>query len=257
MSLCCLRFVPRRIECYSLHLVYEGSVRLESEGVAADLRKGDLFCLFPDRTYDYRIVPDDEPLRMSWLAIDGGRVGPLLALAGITPERPYARRRLNALVKEAVERTIAGLIRAERPGPGPAEALLLQASICELFARLMPGDASGSGCDDEPIGWLRDCLSFMELHAAEGVTVQQVADYAGIHRSYFSSRFARLVGMSPQKYLQKIRMDKASRLLAETEATITEIALSLGYPNLYTFTRAFKTYFKATPMACRAAGGRA
>lgn len=53
------------------------------------------------------------------------------------------------------------------------------------------------------------------------------------------------------KYLQQIRMDKARKLLMDTNASITEIALSLGYPNLYSFTRAFKLYFKESPVTLR------
>ena len=59
--------------------------------------------------------------------------------------------------------------------------------------------------------------------------------------------------MPPLKYLQRIRMEKAKRLLQETDATITEIALSLGYPNLYSFTRAFKIYYKVPPITMRGA----
>jgi AraC-like DNA-binding protein len=94
-------------------------------------------------------------------------------------------------------------------------------------------------------------MDFIELHATEGIFVQQVTAFAGVHRSYFSNVLTSQVGMPPLKYIQKIRMEKAKRLLKETDATITEIALSLGYPNLYTFTRAFKNYYKVPPLVIR------
>lgn len=40
------RVGPKRIECYSLHFVHEGMVRLEFDGKRVDLQKNDLFCLF-------------------------------------------------------------------------------------------------------------------------------------------------------------------------------------------------------------------
>ncbi|WP_244193045.1 helix-turn-helix transcriptional regulator [Paenibacillus taichungensis] len=91
----------------------------------------------------------------------------------------------------------------------------------------------------------------MELHATEGISVQQVADFAGVHRSYFSNMFTTQVGLPPLKYMQRIRMDKAKQLLKDTDVTVTEIALSLGYPNLYSFTRAFKIYYKVPPIMMR------
>ncbi|MDI4644665.1 AraC family transcriptional regulator [Cohnella sp. F6_2S_P_1] len=238
---------PKRIECHSLHFVYEGKVRIEWAGKWAELHKGDLFCLFPGRTYHYRQLPSEAPLRMNWLALDGARVGSLLELAGVTPDRPFRKKAVTSSVKASAERVIDALSAAERRKP--AAALALQGIVCELFAGLIldaaPIDAK------EHVGWIRECLDFIELHATEGISVQQVASFAGVHRSYFSDVFAEQVGMPPMKYIQKIRMEKAISLLTETDATITEVALSLGYPNLYTFTRAFKVYYKVPPLSVR------
>ncbi|MCC3372142.1 AraC family transcriptional regulator [Cohnella sp. REN36] len=238
---------PKRIECYSLHFVAEGRVRLAYEGKRVDLQKGDLFCLFPGRTYYYSLLESEPPLQLSWLALDGERVKPLLAMAGLTAERPYLQRRITSRVEEAVRRVVQALADVERWKP--SVSLELQGLVCELMAGLV-SDAVPSP-QAEPVGWIRACLDFMELHATEGITVQQVAAFAGVHRSYLTHVFTEQVGMSPMKYLQQIRMEKAMRLLRETDATVTEIALSLGYPSLYSFTRAFKTYFKAAPLTVR------
>ncbi|MBB6634656.1 AraC family transcriptional regulator [Cohnella thailandensis] len=243
---------PKRIECYSLHFVYDGRVRVEWDGNWAELQKGDLFCLFPGRTYHYRMLPSESPLRMSWLALDGARVKSLLSLAEVSPSAPYRRQAFASATQETAESAIEALAGAERWKP--AEAMALQSMICRLFAELIPDGASVDA--EEPSGWIRECIGFMELHATEGISVQQVAEFAGVHRSYFSGVFAGQVGMPPLKYIQKIRMEKAQRLLSETDATVTEIAFSLGYPNLYTFTRAFKSYFDLSPLAVRAKRGR-
>lgn len=241
---------PKRIECYSLHFISEGKVSIESAGIAVELQKGDLFCLFPGRTYHYRQLPSAAPLRMSWLALDGARVGPLLELAGVTPDRPYRREAVTPGVRASAERILDSLAAAERLKP--AEAMALQGMVCELFAGLIPDSAPLDDHSHElHTGWIRESLDFIELHATEGISVQQVAAFAGVHRSYFSDMFARQVGMSPMKYIQKIRMDKAVGLLIGTDATITEVALSLGYPNLYAFTRAFKVYFQVPPLSYR------
>ncbi|MFC4597509.1 helix-turn-helix transcriptional regulator [Cohnella hongkongensis] len=241
---------PKRIECYSLHFVQDGMIRLEYGDRHADLRKGDLFCLFPGLTYHYRMLPSDAPLRMSWLALDGDRVRPLLELAGLTPDKPYGRERIDDRVRESAERTIQALQAGARWSP--STALELHGLVCGLFADLIPDTAAVYS--SEPAGWIEECLEYMELHASEGISVQQVADFAGVHRSYFTQTFTRQIGISPMKFIQRIRMEKASRLLRETNATVTEIALSLGYPNVYTFTRAFKSYYRVSPQALRSTG---
>ncbi|CAG7636686.1 HTH-type transcriptional activator RhaR [Paenibacillus solanacearum] len=237
------RVGPKRIECYSLHIVQAGSLRLEFEGRRLHLGDNQLFCLFPGVTYHYTLDAADSPLALCWIAIDGPRTRTLLELAGLTPESPS----VQLSDARGIEGTMSGIQRLMRDAAGwkPAVSLELQSQLYGLFAALTPDAVPVR--EGEPSAWIRDCIDFMELHASEGVSVQQVAVFAGVHRSYFSSVFARQVGMSPLKYLQNIRMSKARQLLRETDATITEIALSLGYPNLFSFTRAFKKVYSIPP----------
>lgn len=243
------RVGPKRIECYSIHFVLEGRIGLQFEDQRVELQKDDVFCLFPGHTYHYYIIPSETPLQMNWLALDGSRVMPLLNLAGVTAEMPFARGKMTPRLKSGMDRMLGAMARFERWNP--AVSLELQGLACDLLAGLMPDSRSEQA---EPSGWIRECMDFMDLHATEGISVQQVAAYAGVHRSYFSNAFTSQIGVPPQKYIQNIRMEKAKRLLVETDATVTEIALSLGYPNLYTFTRAFKSYYQTTPLYVRSAG---
>ncbi|WP_019536145.1 AraC family transcriptional regulator [Paenibacillus ginsengihumi] len=238
---------PKRIECCSLHFVMAGRVRLEWEGQQVELQKDDLFCLFPGVTYSYCLLPADAPLQLRWLAVDGPRALPLLELAGLRPETPYREQACTPHVRESAERMIGALGKAGTWSP--ALSLKLHSLLFELFSHLCRGNADSE--ENKKAGWIRECVDFMELHAAEGISVQQVADFAGVHRSYFSQAFTEEMGISPSKYLQQLRMDKAKRLLKDTDATVTEIALSLGYPNLYSFTRAFKSYCSCSPLAFR------
>ncbi|MBD2871768.1 AraC family transcriptional regulator [Paenibacillus arenilitoris] len=240
---------PKRIECYSFHFVREGRVRLEFDGHHVELQKDDMFCLFPGRTYYYCMLPSDEPLQMSWIAVDGDRVEGLLELAELSPDRPYREKLAASSVKTTADRLIAALAVAEKWNP--AVSLSLQALVCELFAGLVPESATVPS--SEPAGWIKGCMDYIELHATEGISVQQVAEFAGVNRSHFSYVFASQVGLPPMKYIQKVRMEKAKRFLRETDATITEIAFSLGYPSLYSFTRAFKIYFDSSPSTVRKA----
>ncbi|UUZ84818.1 AraC family transcriptional regulator [Paenibacillus sp. P26] len=238
---------PKRIECYSLHFVLEGEVRFEYQDKRAVVGQGGLFCLFPGMTYHYSIAAEGSPLRLSWVVVDGPRAKALLELAGLTPENPYSYPANAALIDEKMER-IQHVMR-EAANWRPAVSLELQSLLFGWFAGMALDTQHRQ--KDEPASWIRECIDFMELHASEGVTVQQVAAFAGVHRSYFSSVFTREVGMSPLNYLQKIRMEKAAHLLRETDVSVTEIALSLGYPNLFSFTRAFKNYYSVPPVLFR------
>lgn len=238
---------PKRIECYSLHLVQEGEIWIEFQDKRVRLGKHDLFCLFPGFTYYYRVAASDPELRLSWIVMDGPRTKALLDLAGLTPETPYQHLANPMIIEEIMNRMHLLMLDAANWNSGVS--LELQSLLFGFFAQITPDIVSKP--EDEPASWIQECIHFMELHASEGVSVQQVASFAGVHRSYFSSVFTREIGITPLGYLQKIRMEKAKQLLRETDATVTEIAFSLGYPNLFSFTRAFKNYCTVPPVIFR------
>ncbi|WP_281888779.1 AraC family transcriptional regulator [Paenibacillus sp. YYML68] len=107
----------------------------------------------------------------------------------------------------------------------------------------------------EPSGrapWLDYCARYMQLHYAEPLRVDALAAEVGIHRSHFSFAFRERFGTSPKAYLTKLRMTKALELIrADRLSLIQEIALTVGYPDLFTFTRAFTRYYGMSPTEAR------
>ena len=119
-----------------------------------------------------------------------------------------------------------------------------------LFAGLVP-ETEPRTVRNETEGWVRQSVSFMRAHYAEQITVGDAAKHVGIDRSHFTRTFTRAIGMPPMAYLQKLRMDRGSDLLRGTSLSVTEIALTVGYPDLYSFTRAFRNRFGMSPSKFR------
>src|SRR5690606_37221192 len=74
-----------------------------------------------------------------------------------------------------------------------------------------------------------------------------VAKYIGVHRSHFTKEFVNEFGITPVQYLLSLKMNRAKEMLSEKSFSITEIAYSLGYSDLYSFSRAFKNFFGVSP----------
>ena len=66
-----------------------------------------------------------------------------------------------------------------------------------------------------------------------------------------NSGFKAEFNISPQKYLIKIRMEKAKNRLKNTPSSIQEISVSVGYIDEFTFSKAFKKYSGFSPKAYR------
>jgi len=125
--------------------------------------------------------------------------------------------------------------------------------LYEVFDQLViarpPGAANSR--EKNSYAWIKESETFMSMHYNEDISVQDVADYVGIHRSHFTVAFTKLLGISPGQYLLRLRMTNGARLLEETDFSITEIALSLGYSDIFAFTRAFSNYYRMPPSVYR------
>ena len=79
------------------------------------------------------------------------------------------------------------------------------------------------------------------------ITVSEIAKRLHIARTYFSDIFKARKGISPKRYLYELRMEKAAELLLKHGINATATANSVGYPDVFAFSRAFKRYYKYAP----------
>ncbi|WP_261305263.1 AraC family transcriptional regulator [Paenibacillus andongensis] len=240
---------PKRIECYSLHFVVEGQLLLQYEDRDAILKPGDICCFFPDESYSYRIYEPEKTLKLIWIAFQGPQAAPLLQSLGLTQTTPILRARCS---KEVWTKLYA-LLHFISDQPDSVQdigfSLDLQEKLYAVFAVLMKeekaiNDAKGI-VDDIP--WLKRSLDFMQLHYMEGISIKEVAEVAGVHRSYFSDIFKKMIGVSPNRYLYRLKMEKAAALISLGDRNITEVAYTVGYPSLYSFSRAYSNYYGYSP----------
>lgn len=232
---------PKVIECYSIHAVVSGSVSLTYGGGTVQLYKDDLFCLYPGLRYSYQIAGVDQQLRMYWLAFQGNQAELFLDRIGFSRESPFVTGRWMPEYEQTLNR-IQGLLRNKTE----YDEVLLQSRLYQLFEALsskVVEHPAGKGSSD----WLERCIQYMDTHYMEGITVADVVEVAGVHRSHLYQECSRSLGLSPMQYLIKLRMEKSGKLLKDSELNVTEIALSVGYPDLFSFSRAFSKYYGISP----------
>lgn len=75
---------------------------------------------------------------------------------------------------------------------------------------------------------------------ADDLSQGAMAEMAGISREYFSRIFKNVTGMNYSKWLNMIRLEKATELLAEDGRTLTEIAMLSGFQSIPSFNRVFR-----------------
>ncbi|MBM7566289.1 AraC family transcriptional regulator [Paenibacillus sacheonensis] len=234
---------PRSVEFYSIHFVAFGKVKFGWNGSSVVLSEGDLFCLFPGSVYTYVEADDSPPVKLMWAAFKGDQMPDVLARVGLASDRPYRNGAFNRtsldIVHEALDELRAS--RSDRSFP-------LMSLAYRLLQSIDPQERDTLAPSSH---WLDAVQAYIHLHGTENLTVDDLAAWAGVHRSHFTRSFTRRFGVSPSKYKRRWVMDKAARLLSEDAMNITQAALTLGYSDLFTFSRSFTRHFGITPSAFR------
>ncbi len=94
-------------------------------------------------------------------------------------------------------------------------------------------------------------IRFMQAHYAESITLERLAGLLECSPRHLTRLFKKQMDSSPITYLIQLRMDKAKELLRKTDATLQDIAVSVGYSDVYFFSRAFKKYTGVSPVHYR------
>ena len=95
----------------------------------------------------------------------------------------------------------------------------------------------------------------MDRSYAQPLDVRTVAAVAHISPAHFSRGFRSVFGETPHRYLQRRRVERSMFLLRETDRTITDICLDVGFSSLGTFSRTFREIVGETPSAYRSGHG--
>ncbi len=145
-------------------------------------------------------------------------------------------------------------IEGLRCGAPPPRAEELAIEVVETVVGAL-SDATSAPAAPAPWEARRviEVLRHIEERADEPLDLQRMAAIAGLSRHHFLRSFRRLVGMTPYRYLLRVRMARAARRLAATRDPIITIALEAGFGDISTFNARFRAIFGTTPSKYRGA----
>lgn len=106
-------------------------------------------------------------------------------------------------------------------------------------------------------GQLVKALRHIRQGGATAMRVADVARAAGLSRRVLEKRFRAKLGRSVLAEIRRVRVERIARMLAETNLTVSQIALGLGFEGVEHVARYFRRETGTTPMAFRRnCGGR-
>src|SRR5829696_310694 len=95
----------------------------------------------------------------------------------------------------------------------------------------------------------------MDRRYAEPLDVPSLARLAHISEAHFSRTFRAVFGETPNRYLQRRRVERSMFLLRETDRSVTDVCLDVGFTSLGTFSKMFREIVGETPSSYRLGHG--
>lgn len=96
-------------------------------------------------------------------------------------------------------------------------------------------------------------MNYLNRHFAEEITMDNIAAEFFLHKDYITHVFKDETGFSLMSYVISLRINRAKLLLAETEKSVTDIALECGYADFAHFSKQFKKHAGLSPSQFRKA----
>lgn len=253
------RLEERMIFDYELLYVKQGELLITVEGKTYEGKPGDLFLLKPRERHSIRSI-GRVPVRQPHVHFD-------LYYEADSPEVKISFKPIEAMT--AVERgwfredVVSGppfSLPTHIPlcNPLPFETMLFHL-IKEFQAKTPYSDVAAKGLfiqlwvyllreqhwahHPEIVSNLRELQlvkSYLEYHCSEDVTLDALSRMSNLSKYYLIGLFKKAFGMTPIKYHQLVRMEKAKEMIQFSRMPLKEIAESVGYSDIHSFSRTFR-----------------
>ena len=148
-----------------------------------------------------------------------------------------------------------------------AARLLAQMTLCEKIGQLnllAAGEGLVTGAKQPTslaarLGTRNEKLikavAFLEARIEEEFDLDACAAHLGVSRRQIERLFNRYLGVTPVRYMNDLRLQHGRALLAETDMSVTEVAVACGYASSSHFSKSFRKKYGVSPYRFSHFGG--
>jgi AraC-like DNA-binding protein len=240
-------FGPSTRNHYLFHYVISGTGVLYSsnskgEDRTYEVKENQGFMIFPKQVNTY-IADKSAPWKYIWIEFDGLKAKSIIEMAGLSPDTPIYSTKST----EVLEKTLNEMVYIVEHCHSSIYDVLGHLYI--FLDSLVQSNIKAKRLEKVNMKdfYIQEAISFIENHFQDNISVEEIADFCGLNRSYFGKIFKSVVGKSPQDFLLEYRMSKATELLKLTDLSIKDVGIAVGYENQFHFSRAFKNIYDISP----------
>ncbi|HBC89142.1 MAG TPA: hypothetical protein DCZ94_19560 [Lentisphaeria bacterium] len=232
---------------FAIHVVLKGRGVFQRDGRKYVVGAGETFTFFPGDRVIYFDHPES-PWEYIWFRLAGKNVEKALNASGITRTRPH-RKISNPGKLEGFLHEIGAMYDKGRHPP-----LFPMTAACSCLDMISGGEGDVSTTQ---IGGKSIADSFVSIVETQMETVPSVGKIAAqmrIDRTTLFRAFIKEHGISPKKFLENRRMERAMELLSKTKLSVKEISDACGFSHPGQFCKVFSLRNGKTPAKWRISG---
>lgn len=94
-------------------------------------------------------------------------------------------------------------------------------------------------------------LELINENVGRQLVIREMASVVNLSPGRLAHLFKSEVGVSPHRYVNNVRLEKATHLLERGMLSVKEISAEIGFPNVSSFCRSFKAFYGITPSEYR------
>lgn len=244
-------FGPAVRSYYLIHYVRSGQGIFRRSRVEYRLRAGQGFLICPGDVTYYQADRDD-PWSYSWVGFDGYKAASSLRQANMTADSP-----IFELAEPDGIWPIFELLEDAKKLSAGRELRLIGAVYMFLsyLAEYAAGERTSAQAGLQEL-YVRAAAEYIDKNFARRMSIEELAAYIGLNRSYLCAIFKAEMQQSPQQYLIRCRMERACELLAGSALAIGDISRSVGYDDPLVFSKMFAKLIGLPPREYRKRSGR-
>ena len=224
---------------YLIHYIYSGKGVFKTNSKEYHLHKGQFFLICPEQLTYYK-ADTEEPWLYRWVEFNGSLASSILKTAGLSENEPIFTDNEDMSVGKALLNIINGQ---------NMDFELLMSLFWKFIYTITNG--SGNTSQKPAEEYISLAESYIKMNTHKKISVNDVAAYIGIDRSYLSRLFKEYKNVSPQEFILTLKLNMACRYLENKNLSVGEVAQSIGYNDTHVFSKAFKKQFKVSPMMWR------
>jgi AraC family transcriptional regulator len=129
---------------------------------------------------------------------------------------------------------------------------LCMAVVARLLNRFSNAEPKVSRRPHGLSGWrLKRVREFVDAHLERPISLQELADAAGLSRMHFASQFCQACGIRPHEYLLQQRIERSKEMLLHSRLPVVQIASAVGFATQSHYSTIFKRMVGETPTEWR------